>query len=106
MFHKGIAIFEGSALARSLLIGAAAAMTASTAMAGPDCQTMIRSFDQVVGEGGKAAKVAEAKKSRKAGAAALASGNEKACLKHLVQAHASISQAQNTMAIEEPDTAQ
>lgn len=108
MFHKGIARLEGTIKARSLLIGAAAALTltASSAMAAQDCQTMLKNFDRFVVDGGKAAKIAEAKKSRKAGQSALANGNEKACLKHLVQAHSSLDEAQDLTAIAEPKTAQ
>lgn len=93
---------------RPLLIGAAALalLAGPAAAAGPTCQTMMRSFDRVVGEGGTATKVAKAKQYREAGAAALANGNEKACLKHMEQAQSSISQAQRSMAIDEPDLAQ
>lgn len=93
---------------RPMLIAAATlvVLTAPAAAAGPTCQTLMQSFDRVVADGGAAAKVAEAKKSRKAGAAALASGDEQGCLKHLEQAQSSISQAQRSMAIEEPDVAQ
>jgi hypothetical protein len=97
-----------TAALRPLMVGAAALVVLSAPAAAADtgCQTLMRSFDRVVAEGGTAAKVAEAKKSRKAGAAALANGDEQACLKHLEQAQSSISQAQRSMAIEEPDIAQ
>lgn len=93
---------------RSLLIGAAAlaVLAGPAAAANTNCQTMMQSFDRVLADGGAAAKVAEAKKSRKAGAAALANGNEQGCLKHLEQAQTWISQAQRSMAITEPDVAQ
>ena len=97
-----------TAALRPLMIGTAAlvVLTGPAVAADTGCQTLMRSFDRVVAEGGTAAKVAEAKKSRKAGAAALANGDEQACLKHLEQAHSSISHAQRSMAIEEPDIAQ
>jgi hypothetical protein len=103
-----ISSMNTSATLRPLLIAAAAlvVLTAPAAAAGPTCQTLMQSFDRVVADGGAAAKVAEAKKFRKAGAAALANGDEQACLKHLEQAQSSISEAQRSMAIEEPDVAQ
>jgi hypothetical protein len=95
-------------LTTALLVGAAAmAMPAGPAAAAePNCQTMIRSFDRTTVKGSTAAKASEAKKHRKAGAAALAKGNEKACLKHLQQAQAAVSHAQGTMAVDEADAAQ
>jgi len=80
--------------------------TGSAAAAGPKCQSMMRTFDRVVSDGGKAAKLAEAKKHRKAGAAALASGDEAACRKSMELAQASIIEAQRFMAIDEPSKAQ
>jgi len=92
----------------ALICGAAmvALWAGSAAAAGPKCQTMMRTFDRVVTDGGKAAKLAEAKKHRKAGAAALASGDEAACRKSMEQAKTLIVEAQRFMAIDEPATAQ
>jgi hypothetical protein len=115
-FEKGICfmikdrfwILKPATPLASVLAGATAlaVLAGPAAAAGPNCQTMMRSFDRVVAQGGTAPKVAEAKKHRKAGAAALATGDEKACLKSMELAHTSISDAQRFMAIEEPNVAQ
>jgi hypothetical protein len=108
MFKNGFAASRSMMALPALICGAAvlALWTGSAAAAGPKCQTMMRTFDRVVTDGGKASKVAEAKKHRKAGAAALASGDEAACRKSLEQAQTSIVEAQRFMAIDEPAVAQ
>lgn len=109
MINGGFSRFGPRSVLRSLFFGGAAAalLTGAAAAAdAPKCQSMMRSFDRVVADGGKAGKLAEAKKHRKAGAAALAGGDEAACRKSLEMAQSSIIEAQRFMAIDEPDTAQ
>ncbi|HUT47949.1 MAG TPA: hypothetical protein VM325_01305 [Alphaproteobacteria bacterium] len=63
-------------------------------------------YDRAAIAGGKDAKIAEAKTHRNSAAAALAKGNQMACLKFLEQAQIALSQAQASMAIDEPDKAE
>jgi len=99
--------FSGLSRIGTLLAGAAiVTMFAGPAVAGAKCQTKMLSYDRAASAGGKDAKIAEAKTHRKSAAVALAKGNEKACLKYLEQAHIALSQAQASMAIDEPDKAE
>lgn len=91
---------------KSLLLSAAAiALLAGPAAADSKCQSMIQGFDRAVAAGGKSAKVTDAKKHRKAGAAALAKGSEKACRIHLKQAQTYLKQAEASLMTDEADAA-
>lgn len=108
MSHERFSSFTGMSLIGTFLVGAAAVtmLAGPAAAAGPKCQTKMLRYDRAATAGGKDAKVAEAKTHRKSAGAALAKGNEKACLKYLEQAQIALSQAQASMAVDEPDTAE
>lgn len=108
MIKVGFSASKGMTALPGLICAAAMVTfwTGAAAAAGPKCQSMMRTFDRVVSGGGKAAKLAEAKQHRKAGAAALASGDEAACRKSMELARTSIIEAQRFMAIDEPSKAQ